>query len=151
MDTIWLETVLIFVAILVNGFFAGSEIALVSARTARLTHLRDESLRGAAAALSLKADPETFLATIQIAITLVGTLASAVGGATAIEALTPWLAGLPLVPVKNLLGLICAILQRVVGGLGLRRQARLRSGSPRTASAVPRSATGHTPTRCGAG
>ena len=67
MDTIWLETVLIFVAILVNGFFAGSEIALVSARTARLTHLRDESLRGAAAALSLKADPETFLATIQIA------------------------------------------------------------------------------------
>jgi len=96
MDTIWLETVLIFVAILGNGFFAGSEIALVSARKARLTHLRDESVRGAAAALSLKADPETFLATIQIAITLVGTLASAVGGATAIEVLTPWLAGLPL-------------------------------------------------------
>lgn len=37
------------------------------------------------------------------------------------------------------------------GGMGLRRQARLRSGSPRTASAVPRSATGHPPTRCGAG
>jgi putative hemolysin len=68
----------------------------VSARTARLTHLRHESVRGAAVALSLKADPETFLATVQIAITLVGTLASAVGGATAIEALTPWLAGLPL-------------------------------------------------------
>lgn len=96
MDTIWVETLLIFVAILANGFFAGSEIALVSARTARLTHLRDESVRGAAVALSLKADPETFLATVQIAITLVGTLASAVGGAAAIEGLTPWLAGLPL-------------------------------------------------------
>jgi putative hemolysin len=96
MNTIWLETVLIFIAILANGFFAGSEIALVSARRARLTHLRHESVRGAATALSLKGDPETFLATMQIAITLVGTLASAVGGATAIEALTPWLAGLPV-------------------------------------------------------
>ena len=96
MDTIWLEMILIGVAILANGFFAGSEFALVSARQARLTRLRDQSVRGAATALSLKRDPETFLATIQIVITLVGTLASAVGGATAIEALTPWLAGLPL-------------------------------------------------------
>jgi putative hemolysin len=96
MDTIWLEMILIAVGILANGFFAGSEFALVSARQARLTRLRDQSVRGAATALSLKRDPETFLATIQIAITLVGTLASAVGGATAIEALTPWLAGLPV-------------------------------------------------------
>lgn len=96
METIWLEMVLIVVAILANGFFAGSELALVAARQARLTRLRDESVRGAAAALSLKRDPETVLATIQIAITLVGTLASAVGGATAIEALMPWLEGLPV-------------------------------------------------------
>ncbi|HEU5320770.1 MAG TPA: hemolysin family protein, partial [Methylomirabilota bacterium] len=45
-------------------------------------------------ALALKERPEVFLATIQIAITLVGTLASAVGGAAAVEALTPWLATL---------------------------------------------------------
>jgi putative hemolysin len=95
-ETIWLETVLIGVAILINGFFAASELALVSARQARLTRLRDEGVRGAATAMGLRRDPETFLATIQIAITLVGTLASAVGGATAIEALTPWLGGLPL-------------------------------------------------------
>jgi putative hemolysin len=96
METIWLELVLILVAILANGFFAGSELALVSARPARLTQLRDEQVRGAGTALALKREPDAMLATIQIAITLVSTLASAVGGATAIEALTPWLERLPV-------------------------------------------------------
>jgi putative hemolysin len=97
MDTLWIEVVLIGFGILANGFFAGSEIALVSARPGRLTQMRDERVHGAAAALRLKAHPDTFLATIQIAITTVGTLASAVGGATAVEALTPTLMrmGLP--------------------------------------------------------
>jgi len=101
METIWLEIVLIGVAILANGFFAGSEIALVSARISRLAQLRQEATTGAAKAISLKESPEAFLATIQIAITAVGTLASAVGGATAIEALTPWLAGLGLPGAKE--------------------------------------------------
>ena len=96
METIWLEMTLIVLAILANGFFAGSELALVSARQARLVRLRDEAVHGAAAALALKRDPETFLATIQIAITLVSTVASAVGGVAAIEALTPRLASLPV-------------------------------------------------------
>jgi putative hemolysin len=96
METMWVEMVLILVAILANGFFSGSEIALVSARPARLAQLREERVTGAAAAVALKREPETMLATVQIAITLVGTLASAVGGATAIEALTPWLEGLPV-------------------------------------------------------
>ncbi|MCI0546173.1 MAG: hemolysin family protein [Candidatus Rokubacteria bacterium] len=96
METIWVELVLIIVAILANGFFAGSEIALVSARTSRLAQMSATGDQGAAAALALKKEPETFLATIQIAITLVGTLASAVGGAAAVEALTPWLERLPV-------------------------------------------------------
>jgi putative hemolysin len=96
MDSIWLEIVLIMVAILANGLFAGSEIALVSARPARLVQLKDQAVRGAAAALTLKREPEAFLATVQIAITLVGTLASAVGGAAAVEALTPGLQSLPV-------------------------------------------------------
>ena len=96
MDTIWLEVVLILVAIIANGFFSGSEIAMVSARSSRLVQLRDEGVQGAQRALDLKATPETFLATVQIAITLVGTLASAVGGAAAIEVLTPKLAALPI-------------------------------------------------------
>jgi putative hemolysin len=101
METIWIELVLIAVAILANGFFAGSEIALVSARISRLVGLRQDATAGAATAMRLKENPESFLATIQIAITAVGTLASAVGGATAVEALTPWLAGLGVPGVRE--------------------------------------------------
>jgi len=96
MDTLWIELTLVVVAILANGFFAGSEIALVSSRIGRLAQLRGQGVLGASGAIKLKESPETFLATIQIAITLVGALASAVGGAAAAEQLTPWLAGLPL-------------------------------------------------------
>jgi putative hemolysin len=92
----WLEIALIVVAIVANGFFAGTEIALISSRISRLAQMRQERVTGAAAAMQLKETPETFLTTIQIAITAVGTLASAVGGATAVEALTPSLTALGL-------------------------------------------------------
>jgi putative hemolysin len=95
-ESIWLEIVLIAVAIAANGFFAGSEIALVSSRPSRLAQLRDERIAGAAVALDLRQAPDRLLATIQIAITLVGTLASAVGGAAAVGALRPWLESLGL-------------------------------------------------------
>jgi magnesium and cobalt exporter, CNNM family len=91
MDSVSLEFMLIALGILANGVFAGSEFALVSSRISRLAELRQRSVRGAAAAMQLKETPETFLATIQIAITAVGTLTSAVGGATAVDALSPWL------------------------------------------------------------
>jgi putative hemolysin len=93
---LWIELLLIAVAILANGLFAGSEIALVSARISRLADMRQKGVRGAAAAFSLKESPEAFLATIQIAITLVGALASAVGGAAAVARLTPVLEQTPL-------------------------------------------------------
>lgn len=96
MDGIWIEVILIGVSIIANGFFAGSELALVAARSSRLAELRAQGVSGAAAAEALKRDPEHFLATLQIAITLVGTLASAVGGAAAVAALQPWLASLGL-------------------------------------------------------
>src|SRR5262245_40867319 len=96
MDTFWVELTLVVVAILVNGFFSGSEIALVSSRIGRLMQLRAKGVSGASAAFKLKESPETFLATIQIAITLVGALASVVGGAAAAEELSPWLARLPI-------------------------------------------------------
>jgi putative hemolysin len=96
MDSLWIEIVLIGASILANGFFAGSETALVSARPSRIGQLRGEGVPGAETAEALKRNPERFLAAVQIAITLVGTLASAVGGAAAVEALTPWLEGLAL-------------------------------------------------------
>jgi putative hemolysin len=86
---LWIELLLIAVAIVANGLFAGSEFALVSSRISRLAEMRQKGVRGAAAAFALKGSPEAFLATIQIAITLVGALASAVGGAAAVARLTP--------------------------------------------------------------
>ena len=95
-NSIWVEIFLIGVSILANAFFAGSELALVSARPSRLSQLRAEGVSGAETAEALKKDPNAFLATIQIAITLVGTPTSAVGGTAAAEALTPWLQGVGL-------------------------------------------------------
>lgn len=94
-DGVLIELLVIAVLILLNGFFAGAEIAIVSARTARLRGLAEEGRAGAAAALRLKDDPDRFLATVQIGVTLVGTLASAVGGVAAIERLEPAIAALP--------------------------------------------------------
>lgn len=94
-DGLLVELFLIGLLILVNGFFAGAEIAVVGARATRLRGLAEEGDRRAAAALRLKGDPDRFLATVQIGVTLVGTLASAVGGVAAIERLEPAIEALP--------------------------------------------------------
>jgi putative hemolysin len=111
MDTIWVELTLIVFGVVLNGFFAASEIALVSARVSRLAELGRRSV-AAATALRLKEHPETFLATIQIGITLVGTLTSAIGGATAVGALTPLLAkaGLGAAAQPVALGLVVVVI-----------------------------------------
>ncbi len=93
---LWLEALLIGILILLNGFFAGSEMALVSARRSRIQQLAEEGNLRAKRVAALQADPDRFLATVQIGVTFVGTFASAVGGAAAVRALSPLLAGLPL-------------------------------------------------------
>ncbi len=67
--------------IALNGVFALSELALVSARTARLKTLADSGRRGARTALALAENPGKFLSTVQIGITLIGILAGAFSGA----------------------------------------------------------------------
>jgi putative hemolysin len=94
-DGLVIELALIGVLILLNAFFAGAEMAVVSARTARLRALAEDGSARAAAALRLKEDPDRFLATVQVGVTLVSTLASAVGGVAAIERLEPAIAALP--------------------------------------------------------
>lgn len=76
------EILIVLALILLNGFFALAEIAVVSARKARLRELANSGNRGAATALDLAAHPERFLSTVQVGITLVGVLAGAFGGAT---------------------------------------------------------------------
>ena len=68
--------------VVVNGLFAGAEIAVLTLRRTRLDELVEEERAGARALAALRADPEGFLATVQIGITVVGAAAAAFGGAT---------------------------------------------------------------------
>jgi putative hemolysin len=90
-----LEIALIFLLIIANGAFALSELALVSARRARLKHLADRGDPRAQAALTLKENPDQLLATAQIGITLIGILTGAFGGATLSKPLADYLQRFP--------------------------------------------------------
>ncbi len=85
----WFETALILLLILANGFFSGAEIAIVSVRRSRIDQLIEQGHTSAQVVGRLKDDSDRFLATVQIGVTLVSSLASAMGGAAAIEYLTP--------------------------------------------------------------
>lgn len=113
LDNFWFEIGLIFFLILANGFFAASEIAIIATRKTRIDTLLEKGAPSAAAVARLKSDPDRFLATVQIGVTLVGTLASAVGGAAAIEFLKPLIQSLPL-PYVTEWGQFIAILLVVI-------------------------------------
>src|SRR6266540_1048047 len=85
----WFEAVLIALLILANGFFSGSEIVIVSVRRSRVDQLIEQGHPAAQVVGRLKDDSDRFLATVQIGMTLVGSLASAIGGASAVEYLEP--------------------------------------------------------------
>lgn len=78
---VWELFVVLFL-ILLNGFFAMSELAIVSSRRVRLEQLAKTGNRGATKALRLAEDPTGFLSTVQIGITLIGIVAGAYSGAT---------------------------------------------------------------------
>ena len=87
-----LHLAILLLLILLNGFFAMAEIALVSARPARLQPRAGEGSAGAQAALELKADPSRLLATVQIGITIIAVLTGTFGEATLGESLQDYLA-----------------------------------------------------------
>lgn len=76
------ELFLILALLVLNGLFAMTEIAIVSARRTRLKARAEEGDKGAAAALRLAEEPTRFLSTVQIGITLTGIVAGAFGGST---------------------------------------------------------------------
>ena len=92
----WLSIFLIIVFIFINGFFAATEIAVVTLRKSRIKKLMDEGKKNAVALHKLREVPEKFFATIQIGVTLAVTLASAIGGVIAVETLKPTLEGLSI-------------------------------------------------------
>jgi|SRR6478735_1248608 len=117
------ELVIIALLVLANGIFAGAEIAVLTVRAARMQELVDRGSGRARAVLALKNQPERFLATVQVGITVVGASAAAFGGASLAERLTPFLMGFPLTAEQAeaiAIGLVVAIvsfLSVVVGEL----------------------------------
>jgi len=86
------ETLIVLALILANGFFSGAEMAIVASRRGRLRQLADKGDRSAAIALDLASNPDKFLPTVQVGITLVGTLAAAYGGDRLVSDMAAWIA-----------------------------------------------------------
>src|SRR5215211_1648146 len=125
----WAEIGLVLVLVVVNAAFAGSEVALISLREGQLRRLEAEGGRGRLVA-QLARDPNQFLSTIQIGITLAGFLASAAAAVSLAQ---------PLVPLLGFLGraaepaavvvvtIVLTYLTLVVGELAPKRIALQRS------------------------
>jgi len=77
-----IEVLIILLLIVLNGFFALSEIAVVSSSKTKLESERKKGNSGAETALKLKADPDNFLSAVQVGITLIGIVNGAYGGST---------------------------------------------------------------------
>jgi putative hemolysin len=99
-----LEILFLLGLILLNGLFAMSEIALVTARRGRLQTLVDQGDIGAAAALALNEDPTRFLSTVQVGITTIGIMSGVVGEAALAAPLGAWLITLGVEPDHAHLG-----------------------------------------------
>jgi putative hemolysin len=92
-----IHIVAIFLMILANALFVLIELAVVSARPSLLRQMEQENKWGASRAIAIVEDPNVFLSTVQIGITLVGILAGAYGGATLSEPLEVFLSTMPLI------------------------------------------------------
>lgn len=117
------ELLIVAVLMLLNGVFAAAEIAVLSVRKTRLAELTAEGRSGAAAVRWLRAEPERFLATVQIGLTVIGTTAAAFGGEALAHDVGDKLRGVPVVGrYASTLGLAAVIagisfLEIVVGEL----------------------------------
>jgi len=138
MTAIALEILFIILLLVANGVFAMSEIAVVTARKARLRQRADAGDAKARVALELANAPDRFLSTIQIGITLVGILAGAFGGATIAEQLAVRLSVVPwLAPYSEAIGIAVVVivityLSLIIGELVPKRLALNNpEGSPR--------------------
>lgn len=92
------ELLIVLGLTLLNGLFSMSEMAIVSARRARLDAMAEAGDKGAAKAAELAEEPSSFLSSVQIGITLVGIVAGAFGTATLGEKLSLYLASLAVPP-----------------------------------------------------
>jgi len=108
------DLVVVVLLILVGGFFAASEIALITAKRHRLEQKMDDGSRSAGIARRLVEDPSRFLATIQIAITFLGFLAGAIGAAAFSGYLAELIDNVPWAPIQDAAGTIAFIIVTLV-------------------------------------
>jgi putative hemolysin len=127
MGIFWLDLALIVILMIANGFFSASEIAVVSARRGRLQQRAEEGNQGAQTALDLAAEPNRFLATVQVGITLIGTFAAAFGGDVLADplarALEPYLGAYAPSVALLLVVLLITYLSLILGELVPKRLA----------------------------
>ncbi|MBF0328817.1 MAG: HlyC/CorC family transporter [Nitrospirae bacterium] len=90
------DILLISVFIIINGFFAAAEIAVVTLRRSRIRQLLEEDVPNAKTLNALRENPDRFLAAIQIGVTMSGAIASAIGGAAAIQVIKPAIQSIPI-------------------------------------------------------
>lgn len=140
------EILFIFILILVNGYFSAAEIALISARKISLKRHADEGSKGAKVAIALVGDdPTKLLATIQVAITLVGMLASAIAAVSLAKPIQVWLETLGVVPISAvssglsvfMVTILVSYVTLVVGELVPKRIGLQRAGAVAIATARP--------------
>ena len=111
MSDINFQIVIIILLTIANGVFSMSEIAIVSARKARLQQWVNEGNAKAKAALELADSPNRLLSTVQIGITLIGIVAGVFGGATIAEELASRLISIPrLAPYSEVLAMVIVVL-----------------------------------------
>jgi len=141
MTSISFEFLAVVVLILINGFFAMAEMALIASRKSRLSSLAEAGSRRARLCLRLREHPETFLSAVQIGMTLAGVLASAYGGATLAAGLASAMEGSPaFAPYAHALSLGAvvvpiAVLTLVLGELVPKRLGLARPESLAMAAA----------------
>ena len=105
-----LACVVIVLLILINALFAMGEMALVSARPAKLAELDERGVRGAGVARRFSADPQVFLPTVQVGITLVSVLEGSFGGAQLEGKVAPWIATVELLrPIADELAFVLVV------------------------------------------
>ncbi len=123
------EISIILLLIIANGVFASAEAAMIAARRGRLQQRADDGELGASVALQLQADPNSFLSTVQVGISLIGTIAGAFGGASIAVRLADVLSPVPFVGpyaesvAFTLVVVIITYLSLVIGELAPKRLA----------------------------
>ncbi len=100
-ESLVFEAIIILLLILLNGFFSSSEIAIISSKRSIIDKLAKDGKESAQIVSGMKNKPERFLATVQVGVTVAGTLASVLGGVIAIEFLKPLFSAIPIGAVQR--------------------------------------------------